>query len=204
MEMVRTGRWHQVHQLVMDFIDRYERNGFPLIHSGQRVLEVLWVVARVLLEAGIETDRPTLSFRMHSYRELRGEIASLLEKLEEAARTHASRIEPDVAQRLKQYIREHSHEDLSLDELAAMVDLSPFYISRIFKEEMGINYIDFLTACRIEKAKTLLAGSELSLKEITFKVGYHDPNYFSKVFKKVEGISPSDYRKTIYTPKKSR
>jgi two-component system, response regulator YesN len=67
----------------------------------------------------------------------------------------------------------------------------------MFKEKLGINYIDFLTECRIEKAKKLMADPEKSLKEITFEVGYHEPNYFSKVFKKMVTLSPTEYRRTV-------
>jgi two-component system, response regulator YesN len=107
------------------------------------------------------------------------------------------RLEADKIQKIKHYIVEHSHEDISLDALANKVGLSPIYISKMFKEKLGVNYIDFLTDCRIEKAKILLADSEKSLKEITFEIGYHDPNYFSKVFKKMCNISPTEYRKTL-------
>ncbi|MGM0973859.1 MAG: helix-turn-helix domain-containing protein [Bacillota bacterium] len=75
--------------------------------------------------------------------------------------------------------------------------LSPIYISKMFKEKLGVNYIDFLTECRIEKAKKLMADSGKSLKEITFEVGYHEPNYFSKVFKKMCGQSPTEFRKAL-------
>jgi two-component system response regulator YesN len=67
----------------------------------------------------------------------------------------------------------------------------------MFKDQLGVNYIDFLTECRIEKAKKLMGDPEKSLKEITFEVGYHDPNYFSKVFKKMCEASPTEYRKTL-------
>ena len=110
-------------------------------------------------------------------------------------------LEADKIHQIKQYIREHSHEDISLDILAQRVNLSPIYISKMFKEKLGINYIDFLTECRIEKAKKLLNDPERSLKEITFEIGYHEPNYFSKVFKKMCGVSPKEYRKTLLSKK---
>ncbi len=103
----------------------------------------------------------------------------------------------DKIHQIKQYIFEHSHEDISLDALGRKVDLSPIYISKMFKEKLGINYIDFLTECRIEKAKKLLSDPEKSLKEITFEIGYHEPNYFSKVFKKMCGVSPKEYRNIL-------
>jgi two-component system response regulator YesN len=106
-------------------------------------------------------------------------------------------MEADTIHQLKQYIMEHSHQDITLDALAKKVGLSPIYLSKMFKEKQGVNYIDFLTECRIEKAKKLMGVPEKSIKEITFEVGYHDPNYFSKVFKKMCSMSPKEYRKML-------
>lgn len=110
---------------------------------------------------------------------------------------HYEQLEADTIHQIKQYIVKHSHEDISLEALGRKVGLSPIYISKMFKEKLGINYIDFLTECRIEKAKKLMADPEKSLKEITFEVGYHEPNYFSKVFKKMVALSPTEYRRAV-------
>jgi len=107
------------------------------------------------------------------------------------------RLEADTIQQIKQYIIQHSHEAISLEALGKKVDLSPIYISKMFKERLGVNYIDFLTECRIEKAKKLMGDPEKSIKEITFEVGYHEPNYFSKVFKKMANISPKEYQRML-------
>jgi two-component system response regulator YesN len=112
------------------------------------------------------------------------------------------RLEPDTIQQIKQHIINHSHEDISLDAIGKKVGLSPFYISKMFKEQLGINYIDFLTECRIEKAKKMMGDPEKSLKEISIEVGYHDPNYFSRVFKKMCDVSPTEYRKTLLGKKR--
>ena len=197
IDHIRLGAWEDVHATVTDYIGRYEKNGFGLMQAGQRVLESLCVVHRVLSEMGLDAEKPYCSFRMEDYRQLRAETVSSLEKHVRAAERHRRHVEPDVVQRIKRYIEEHSADNISLESIAARVGLSPFYISKVFKEETGVNYIDFLTECRIERAKTLLSDRELSLKEITFEVGYNDPNYFSKVFKKMCGLSPSEYRKAL-------
>jgi len=201
IDHIRLGAWVDVQATVMDYIGRYEKNGFGLMQAGQRVLESLWVVYRVLSEMGIDAEKPFFSFQMQDYRQLRAEASCSLDKLVRSAERHRRHVEPDVVQRIKQYIADHSAEDISLERIAARVGLSPFYISKVFKEETGVNYIDFLTACRIERAKALLSDQALSLKEITFEVGYNDPNYFSRVFKKMNGLSPSEYRKTLINNK---
>lgn len=196
-DQIRLGQWDQIRSSVMDLILRYENEGALLLQTQQRVQEILWITTRVMSEMGIETEPPFYSFQAHDYRQLRSETDNLLERLKRSYDEHYDRVEVDKIHQVKQYIIEHSHKDISLDALGRKVDLSPIYISKMFKEKLGINYIDFLTECRIEKAKKLLGDPEISLKEITFEVGYHEPNYFSKVFKKMCGVSPKDYRKTI-------
>lgn len=196
-EQIRLGEWEKVHENMMEFIRSYEHEGAPLLEAQQRVLELFWIAARVMNEMGVETDTPIFSFQAQDYRQLRSETSLLLGRLRESHKEHFDRLAPDSIQRIKQYIAEHSHEDITLEAIGRKAGLSPFYISKMFKDQLGVNYIDYLTECRIEKAKKLMASPEKSLKEITFEVGYHDPNYFSKVFKKMCDISPTEYRKAL-------
>ncbi|MGF9710547.1 AraC family transcriptional regulator [Paenibacillus naphthalenovorans] len=99
-----------------------------------------------------------------------------------------------VLERAKNYIQGKYTEDLSLEEVADFVHLNPHYFSKIFKQRFGETFIDFVTGLRIAKAKELMASDHLSLKEICFMVGYKDPNYFSRVFKKITGVTPTEHR----------
>jgi two-component system response regulator YesN len=194
---IRLGKWDHIRTHVMDLIQRCENEGADLLQTQQRVLELLWIASRVMSEIGVETETPLFSYQSQDYRQLRNETSHLLEQMKQSYEEHYEQLEADTMQQIKRYITEHSHEDISLDALSRKVGLSPIYISKMFKEKLGINYIDFLTECRIEKAKKLMADPEKSLKEITFEVGYHEPNYFSKVFKKMVALSPTEYRKTV-------
>ncbi|QBP40186.1 response regulator [Paenisporosarcina antarctica] len=196
-EQIRLGQWEQVHVNVMAIIHRYENGGAILLQTQQRVLELLWITTRVMSEMGIETEAPFYSLQAQDYRQLRVETEHLIGRMKKSYVEHYDRVEVDKIHQIKQYIFDHSHEDISLDALGRKVDLSPIYISKMFKEKLGINYIDFLTECRIEKAKKLLRDPEKSLKEITYEIGYHEPNYFSKVFKKVCSVSPKEYRNSF-------
>ncbi len=99
-----------------------------------------------------------------------------------------------VIDKAKSYIAAKYNKDISLDDVSREVDISPYYFSKIFKEETGENFIEYVTAIRIAKAKELLLGSELSMKEICAEVGYADPNYFSRTFKKNVGVTPTEYK----------
>ncbi|MEW9500294.1 response regulator [Jeotgalibacillus marinus] len=98
----------------------------------------------------------------------------------------------------KKYIHNHFNEAITLENVAASVNLSPNYFSNIFKQEFGETFIDFLTKVRLRKAKELIEGNLHSLKEICFMVGYKDPNYFSRVFKKFYHESPKQYQQGIF------
>ncbi|MBZ9521073.1 response regulator [Bacillus safensis] len=98
-------------------------------------------------------------------------------------------------ERAKRYIKTYYCEQITLEQTAAYVDLSPTYFTKRFKDETGLTFKEYVTACRLDKIKKLLKDSTLSLKEITFQAGYTDPNYVSRVFKKMVGCSPKEYRK---------
>lgn len=91
------------------------------------------------------------------------------------------------------YIKNHYNQDLRLKDVAEAVAISPQYFSKVFKKELGVNFIDYLTNVRMETAKTMIKEGKLTIKEICYQIGYNDPNYFSRLFKKVEGMSPSEY-----------
>lgn len=95
---------------------------------------------------------------------------------------------------VEQYIKNNMTEELDLENTAARYNLSVFYFSRVFKDMLGYNFSDYINKVRIDKAKELLKDDTFSIKEICYSVGYSDPNYFSKVFKKYAGLTPSEYK----------
>ncbi len=95
----------------------------------------------------------------------------------------------------EEYLAGNYMKDVSLEEMAQIVELSPAYFSRLFKQVEGINYIDYLTQIRINNAKNMLKNTTVSVKTIAAEVGYGNEKYFRKLFKKEVGIRPSEYRK---------
>ena len=96
---------------------------------------------------------------------------------------------------ITRYLQEHLAEDLSLTVLADEFHLNPQYISQLFKNEIGVNFLSYLTNIRMEKAKKLLLSTSLSITDVADQSGYGDYRVFTKVFKKSEGITPSQYRR---------
>jgi YesN/AraC family two-component response regulator len=94
-----------------------------------------------------------------------------------------------------QFIKLNYNSYISLQRVAEQVNLSTAYISYLFKKELQINFIDFVNGVRVDKARELLLETYLKSYEIAEKVGFSDHTYFSRVFKKVTGMSPNEYRK---------
>lgn len=103
-----------------------------------------------------------------------------------------------VVEQIVSYLEDHYNEKISLDQIAENMYLSPFYISKIFKSEIGDTPIRHLINIRLEKAKELLeSGDSGSIQAVAAMVGYDDAYHFSKLFKKRYGISPSQAKKKI-------
>lgn len=96
---------------------------------------------------------------------------------------------------IKNYLDEHYTDKISLDDLAERFFINKFYLSKIFKETYGTTVNNYLISKRITRAKQLLRFTDMTVDEIGVAVGMGDANYFSRMFRKVEGSSPSEYRK---------
>ena len=107
--------------------------------------------------------------------------------------------ESPVITRAKDYICEHQSEKLSLGQVARAVNMSAFYFCKMFKKVTGVNFTDYLSRVRIEKAKNLLLNPNLRVSEIAFEVGFQSLTHFNRVFKKLLGQSPTDYRAQLLT-----
>ena len=103
--------------------------------------------------------------------------------------------EERVISSIMRYMQEHLSEEISLSVLGEVFHLNPQYISQLFKNEIGVGFLAYLTNIRIEKAKKLLLSTSLSVTEIAEHTGYGDYRVFTKVFKKTEGITPSQFRR---------
>jgi len=96
----------------------------------------------------------------------------------------------------KEYVQEHYFEKITLTDVAEKIGVTPGYLSTLFQKELEKGFIDFLNEVRIERACTYLQQNYFKTYEIAYKVGFNDEKYFSKVFKKIKGCSPSEYKKT--------
>ncbi|MBP2000163.1 YesN/AraC family two-component response regulator [Paenibacillus shirakamiensis] len=101
-------------------------------------------------------------------------------------------------QKVKQFVKLHYHRSLTMEEICTEIGVSKNYLSNLFKKITGENIWDYVTYVRIETAKTLLRTTAKRNYEIAYEVGYENPSYFTKVFKKTTGMMPQEYRDLIH------
>ena len=112
----------------------------------------------------------------------------------EVALRNRDRAEPVEIWKARNFIHEHSDEELSLTKVAKSVHISPNHLSEKFKEVTGVNFVDYIARHRIEKARELLQNLNLRISEIAFAVGFQSLSQFNRVFRKLAGKSPTAYR----------
>jgi YesN/AraC family two-component response regulator len=102
-----------------------------------------------------------------------------------------------VITRAKEYIQQNQTEELSLGQVAKAVHTSTFYFCKLFKKATGLNFTEYVSRLRIEKAKNLLLNPNLRVSEIAYEVGFQSLTHFNRVFKKFIGQSPTEYRTQV-------
>ena len=131
---------------------------------------------------------------LSTYEDLRKWFQEKMVNVCRAIRDQKEERSNSAAKKAMLYIQENYSKDISLDDVSGLVNISPYYFSKIFKEETGENFIEYLTKIRIEKAKEFLVKPDISIKEAGIRSGYTDPNYFSRIFKKQTDMTPSEYK----------
>lgn len=166
-----------------------------------KVLEYIIWAERIAFEAGAinygfsyRRDYLDRAMECRDYEELRKWFQDKMVSICRLIRDQKEDNSDSVVKRAMSYIDENYSRDISLDEVSREVNISPYYFSKIFKEESGENFIEYLTRIRIEKAREMLEHSNASIKEVSVRCGYADPNYFSRIFKKQMDMTPREYK----------
>ena len=111
--------------------------------------------------------------------------------------------EPDrlgqAAEKIRRYIRKNYMKDISMQDAARMMNYSDAYFCKLFKQCFDQNFTAYLARFRINEARRLLQDKNASVREVSMLVGYYDANYFAKVFKRIAGMNPSEYRDSFHT-----
>ena len=133
--------------------------------------------------------------RQQSVRELQANLRELLDKSIGVRDSVSARKYSDIIKTAQDMIMQnYMQEDISLNSVAEIVDMSPSYFSSVFSKEVGKTFVEYLTEIRMDKAKELLMCTSMKTSDIGHRVGYKDSHYFSFIFKKKQGCSPKEYR----------
>ena len=176
-----------------------ERGGLPVIR-GADVSVDLARGADVSQYAAILTDIYTLASSSDYIRDMRinGKLNDLLTLLMESSwhrEAHTNAPKKMEISRVKSFLDEHYEEKLSLESVASHFFIDKHYLARLFKEQYGVTLVTYLQQVRITHAKRMLRFTDKSIEEIGLECGIGELNYFSRVFKKLEGVSPSEFRR---------
>ena len=165
-------------------------------------IEDLGTARAVVMDLGLNiehlhkltTTYPLQAGGAESRQELHSICSRWFRQLTEIVAVQRNSSMPPALRRALEFIDFNYSRPIQLSDLALHVEVSPAYLSNLFTRHLGRSFVDQLTACRIEQAKQLLAEQSHSIKIISHMVGYQDPNYFSRLFKKWTGQSPTEYR----------
>jgi two-component system response regulator YesN len=204
--MVRIGNRDRAYRLLSELVSEIMEKYItaPRMFKA-RMLELLVVLSRSAVEGGADLDELLeLNYRYieeilktDAVDELSDWIFRVMDDFMARAFGGVDTKNMQIVGAATRYMRNNYDSTLTLNSIAQAVFISPFYLSHIFKEELNSTVMDYLTKVRMEEAKRLLRNPRLSIVDIAEKTGYSDPGYFTKVFKKSEGITPSDFKRHL-------
>ena len=176
-----------------------ERGGLPVIRGDDASVD-LARGADVSQYSTIISDIYTLASSSDHIRDMRinGKLNDLLTLLMESSwhrETHTNTPKKMDISLVKSFLDEHYKEKLSLESVASNFFIDKHYLARLFKEHYGVTLVTYLQQVRITHAKRMLRFTDKSIEEIGLECGIGELNYFSRVFKKLEGVSPSEFRR---------
>lgn len=192
---------HELHIGIRNFLlTGYPKDTMPnkeTILSPQgnhhKIMDIAWNIVHELEQESLEFRAMTKALTVQL-------IVQIIRSLEASQGLNLIGINPTLSRKQDlvtdalHYIDRHYNEELTIDQIAQELLISPTYLSRIFKEVQEISVINYLIDIRMKHASTLLKESNLAVKEVAQLVGYQDPLYFSKQFKKYFGKTPSHYK----------
>lgn len=199
---LKAGHTNQVMALLEKLFDRLVRPKLPIDYVQSICAEMIFTSARTLYEIDenieqVLNDRVTIMDKLYMQENIAGLKRYMLSLFYELS-THVAgknlSKNSRTIHRIKAMIQEGYAEELSISRIAEEVFLTPNYISLIFKKETGETITDYITKVRMNRAKELLQTTDLKVMEISERVGYENPHYFSTVFKKTVGMHPLKYR----------
>lgn len=202
IQSIRRGGGDETERLVREFFEQLVKDSSKEFSVNTGVVQLYSVIQHEILLSGIDP------FTLYKGRNMLEELTQLREIewiikwfTDEVVLPYTNYLEENMNMEMKlmvdkivSYIEAHYMEDISLESCADYVHTTPYTLSKAFKKFLGINFIDFVTMIRMDKAKSLLIETNKKISDIAEIVGYRH-SYFNRIFKKHVGITPSQYRR---------
>lgn len=204
LEHIRNGNKQEAQRLLNEILGHiFFSSGGTIEVIRARTTELVVLLSRSAMEGGADADK-IFGMSFQYLRELSGIstidqlslwLSDVITKFMDAMFTpEANGISEEIC-RAMTYIRQNCTNKLTLQEVAEYIYLTPTYFSRLFKQETGMAFSDYMNTVRVDAAKELLLNHKLSLVDIASFAGFDDQSYFCRVFKRYTGVSPKQYRK---------
>ncbi len=203
MNMLTNAQEEEVEEVLDGFFAELGEDSMrSLLFRHHIVLSIQYVVEEFLSKLSAENPRERLLPEAEELEQiLSSEEASrdyLVRILKEAIHRREQAVTgryKDMLMKVEKFMQEnYADPEISLRKVAKVANMTPTHFSAVFSQERGRTFVEYLTELRMEKARELLKYSNLGSSEISFRIGYNDPHYFSFLFKKIHGISPRDFR----------
>lgn len=191
-----------LHQTLTDIINLFSSHSGHYVKALDGACNILYLSLSLLSDgeaiiSGIFSDYPDSYrsiYRQSTVEQITGWLTQFRDGLCQVFTERKKEHKNHIVTSVKKYIAENIRERLTLNEVAALFGISPNYLSQLFKKYNDVGFNEYVTSLKIKEAKTLLSDSTYKIYEIADMLGFESAFYFSKVFKKVEGISPTEYQ----------
>lgn len=206
LQSLKSSDFNDINEVLCNFTAETTSDKYSFSHCQQRVKEILSIFLKYLKDINYSSSdighndlveelnsiKNILQFK-EWFTKITNETLAFIESKNKNRNS-------DIVQYIKNYIIENLEDNLSLNIVAEKVGLTPHYLSKVFKEEANINFIEFVTGEKMKKASDLIVSSNLSIEEISQKLGYGSSAYFIKKFKEAYGITPKQYKYNHTSP----
>ncbi len=188
-----------------DLMDKYERLPEMEYKRIMQIAETISSIINYIIDRAVNSENQALTyeFLLHNSSDQPNSVLHDIQELRDPASADASAFEPDLPKSSPvypavAYVNNHHHEMVTMNNMAQLCHLSPSYFSRLFRRELGENFINYVNRQKVQWAKERLRETNDSVNQIALDLGYMDSSYFINVFKKFEGITPLVYRQHKY------
>ncbi|GAE29681.1 response regulator transcription factor [Alkalihalobacillus hemicellulosilyticus] len=194
IHQVKDGHLHEAVLLLQLYIEDLQQGELSIKAVAKRVEDLMVILRHTLQELGIQIDKRYEAKQTINTMDIFHYGKEYLHYIDQVMVMLRVNHSQKMLVKVREYIQSHYQHPITLEEVAEQVGLSTFYFSKLFREMFGVTFIQYVTDLRMDRAKQLLIETDQSIKEVCYLVGYKDPNYFSRAFKKYTKDSPKEFK----------